>query len=211
MRSRGGYPISSTVLVLTKESDTTAGMVIEALVERGAEVARLDTGDFAQRWTVMGRIDSVGVWQGELSGPDIQVDLERISAVYYRRPSRYQVGAGLPREDRRFVEAEAHHGVGGLLSCLPCRWVSHPARIADASAKPGQLRLAAACGLRVPQTLISSSSEQVRRFVAELGAAVVYKPMSPGALRMPGGPRAVYATLLDPAPSRNGSTLRRWG
>lgn len=174
-------------------------MVIEALVERGAEVARVDTGDFPQRWTVTGRIDSAGVWRGELSGPDIKVDLERLTAVYYRRPSRYQGGAGLPRADRRFVEAEAHQGVGGLLSCLPCRWVSHPARIADASAKPGQLRLAAACGLRVPQTLISSSPEQVRRFVTEVDAPVVYKPMSPGALRTPGGPRAVYATLLDPA------------
>lgn len=185
--------------MLTKETDTTAGMVIKALVERGAEVARVDTGDFGQRWTVTGRIDSAGVWQGELSGPGIQVDLERLAAVYYRRPSRYQVGAGLSREDRRFVEAEAHHGVGGLLSCLSCRWVSHPARIADASGKPGQLRLAAACGLRVPQTLISNSPEQVRRFVAEVNAPVVYKPMSPGALRMPRGPAAVYATPLDPA------------
>lgn len=39
----------SQVLVLTKESDTTADMVIEALVERGAEVTQLDTGDFGQR------------------------------------------------------------------------------------------------------------------------------------------------------------------
>ncbi|MGH3789607.1 MAG: ATP-grasp domain-containing protein [Pseudonocardiaceae bacterium] len=100
--------------------------------------------------------------------------------------------------DRRFAEAEAHHGVGGLLSCLPCRWVSHPARIADASAKPGQLRLAAACGLSVPETLVSSSPEQVREFVA-VGGPVVYKPMSPGALWTSDAPRAVYATLLDPA------------
>ena len=186
------------MLVLTREQDTTADMVIEALVQCGAAVARLDTGDFPQRWAVTGRIDSAGVWQGGLSGPDVEVDLQRLTAVYYRRPNRYQVGAGLSPGDRRFVEAEAHHGVGGLLSCLPCRWVSHPARIADASAKPGQLRLAAACGLRVPQTLISSCPEQIRRFVTEIDGPVVYKPMSPGALRAPEGPRVVYATLLDP-------------
>ncbi|MGH3718892.1 MAG: ATP-grasp ribosomal peptide maturase [Pseudonocardiaceae bacterium] len=192
-------PISSTVLVLTNEDDTTAGMVIEALAQRGVALAQVDTGDFPQRWTVTGRIGSTGVWRGGLAGPDVEVDLESVTAVYYRRPSRYRMDAGLSPADRRFVEAEAHHGVGGMLSCLPCRWVSHPGRIADASAKPAQLRLAAACGLRVPETLISSSPDQVRAFVAELDAPVVYKPMSPGALRTPGAPRAVYATLLDPA------------
>ncbi len=193
-----------TVLVLTNEDDTTAGMVIEALAGRGAVVAQVDTGDFPQRWTVTGRIDSAGVWQGSLVGPDVAVDLELVTAIYYRRPSRYRAAAGLSSADRRFAEAEAHHGVGGLLSCLPCRWVSHPGRIADASAKPGQLRLAAACGLRVPETLISSSPEQVREFVTTLGGPVVYKPMSPGALRATGTPCAVYATLLDPA------TVEEW-
>jgi hypothetical protein len=52
--------------------------------------------------------------------------------------------------------------------------------------------------------LISSCPEQVRRFVAEVDGPVVYKPMSPGALRAPGGPAAVYATLLDP------STVDEW-
>jgi hypothetical protein len=180
-------------------------MVVEALVGRGAVVVQADTGDFPQRWTVTGRIDSAGVWQGGLVGPDVAVDLELVTVIYYRRPSRYRVAADLSLADRWFAEAEAHHGVGGLLSCLPCRWVSHSGRIADASAKPGQLRLAAACGLCVPETLISNSPEQVRGFVAALNGPVVYKPMSPGALRASDGPpRAVYATLLDPA------TVEEW-
>jgi hypothetical protein len=54
-------PIVSTVLVLTNEGDTTASMVIEALVNHGAVVTQVDTGDFPQRWTVTGRIDSAGV------------------------------------------------------------------------------------------------------------------------------------------------------
>lgn len=205
MRTRSRQaPAVSTVLVLTNEGDTTASMVIEALVGHGAVVAQVDTGDFPQRWTVTGRIDSAGVWRGALVGPDVLVDLESVTAIYYRRPSRYRVAAGGSPADRRFAEAEAHHGVGGLLSCLPCRWVSHPARIADASAKPGQLRLAAACGLSVPETLITSSPEQVREFVTEIDGPVVYKPMSPGALWASDAPRAVYATLLNPA------TVEEW-
>lgn len=64
--------------------------------------------------------------------------------------------------------------------------------------------MAAACGLRVPETLITSSPQQVREFVDEIDGPVVYKPMSPGALLAPNGPRAVYATLLDPA------TVDKW-
>lgn len=205
MRTRSRQaPAASTVLVLTNKDDTTASMVIEALVGHGAVVVQVDTGDFPQQWTVTGQIDSVGVWRGALVGSDVQVDLESVTAIYYRRPSRYRVTAGGSPADRRFAEAEAHHGVGGLLSCLPCRWVSHPARIADASAKPGQLRLAAACGLRVPETLITSSAEQVREFVTEIDGPVVYKPMSPRALRASDAPHVVYATLLDPA------TVEEW-
>lgn len=196
--------VAPTVLVLTNEDDTTAGMVTAALVRRGATVARVDTGDFPERWTVTGRIDSAGIWQGSLNGSDVEVDLELVTAVYYRRPSPYRLAAGLSSVDRRFAEAEAHHGVGGLLSCLPCRWVSHPARIADAAAKPAQLRLAAVCGLRVPETLISSSYEQIWKFVTAIGGPVVYKPMSPGALRYKDAPRVVYATVLDPA------TVEEW-
>jgi hypothetical protein len=63
---------------LTNEDDTTAGMVIEVLVQRGAAVAQVDTGDFPQRWTVTGRIDSAGMWRGGLIGPDVQMDLEMV-------------------------------------------------------------------------------------------------------------------------------------
>ncbi len=107
------------MLVLTHVQDTTADLVIEELVRWGAAVARLDTGDFPQRWTVSGRIDSTGVWQGCLVGPDVRVDLERVRAVYYRRPSRYRMSAGLSAADRRFAEAEAHQGVGAC--CRACR------------------------------------------------------------------------------------------
>jgi hypothetical protein len=106
------------VLVLTNEGDTTAGMVIDTLVRRGAVVARVDTGDFPQGWTVTGRIDSAGVWQGGLAGLGVEVDLELVTAIYYRRPSRYRVAAGLSPTDRRFAEAEAHHGGG---CCRACR------------------------------------------------------------------------------------------
>jgi MvdD-like protein with pre-ATP grasp domain len=89
MRTRSRQaPVISTVLVLTNEGDTTASMVIEALAGHGAVVAQVDTGDFPQRWTVTGRIDSAGVWQGALVGPDVQLDLESVTAIYYRRPSR---------------------------------------------------------------------------------------------------------------------------
>lgn len=149
-------------LILTAADDTTADLVADALAIRGGKTARVDVGDFPLSLSITGTIGPDGVWRGELLAADgAAVDLESIRAVYYRRPTRFRLPGHLRPAERRFAEAEAHRGLGGLLTTLPARWVSHPARIADAEAKPAQLQRAAACGFRLPRTLISNDPDQL--------------------------------------------------
>lgn len=42
----------------------------------------------------------------------------------------------MTREERQFAAAEARIGFGGVLTSLPCFWLNHPSRIADAEYKP---------------------------------------------------------------------------
>ncbi len=190
----------ATTLILTAADDTTADLVADALAVRGGKTARIDVGDFPVTLSVTGSISADGVWRGELVATDgAALDLESVGAVYYRRPTRFRLPAHLSPADRRFAEAEAHRGLGGLLAALPARWVSHPARIADAEAKPGQLRLAAACGFRLPRTLISNDPDRLREFAKEIAGPLVYKPLSSGILRAPDGLRAIYATRIEAA------------
>lgn len=190
----------ATTLILTAADDTTADLVADALAVRGGKTARIDVGDFPVSLSVTGSISADGVWRGELVTADgTALDLESVGAVYYRRPTRFRLPAHLSPADRRFAEAEAHRGLGGLLATLPARWVSHPARIADAEAKPAQLRLAAACGFRLPRTLISNNPDRLREFAKEIAGPLVYKPLSSGILREPDGLRTIYATRIEAA------------
>jgi len=190
----------ATTLIITADDDTTADLVADALAVRGGKTARVDVGDFPISLSVTGTIGPDGVWRGELlTANGAAVDLESIDAVYYRRPTRFRLPDHLRPADRRFAEAEAHRGLGGLLTALPARWVSHPARIADAEAKPAQLQRAAACGFRLPRTLISNDPDKVRAFAEQIAGPLVYKPLSPGILREPDGLRAIYTTRIEAA------------
>jgi len=190
----------TTTLILTAADDTTADLVADALAVRGGKTARVDVGDFPISLSIIGTISADGIWRGELCVADgAAVDLESIGAVYYRRPARFRLPGHLSPADRRFAEAEAHRGLGGLLTALPARWVSHPVRIADAEMKPVQLQRAAACGFRLPRTLISNDPDQVRAFAEEIAGPLVYKPLSSGILREPDGLRVIYATRIEAA------------
>jgi ATP-grasp ribosomal peptide maturase len=190
----------ATTLIVTANDDTTADLVVDALASRGGKAVPIDVGDFPINLSVTGTIGDDGVWRGEVVAADSTVlDLESIDAVYYRRPTRFRLPDHLSPADRRFAEAEAHRGLGGLLAALPTRWVSHPARIADAEAKPVQLRLAAACGFRLPRTLISNDPGRVREFAYDIAGPLVYKPLSSGILREPDGFHVIYTNRIEAA------------
>jgi ATP-grasp ribosomal peptide maturase len=190
----------AATLIVTAKDDTTADLVADALASRGGKAVLIDVGDFPINLSVTGTIGHDGVWRGEIvAAGNTVLDLESIGAVYYRRPTRFRLPGHLSPADRRFAEAEAHRGLGGLLAALPTRWVSHPARIADAEAKPGQLQLAAACGFQLPRTLISNDPDRVREFAGDIVGPLVYKPLSSGILCEPDGLRAIYANRIEAA------------
>ncbi len=65
--------------------------------------------------------------------------------------------------------------------------------VADASHKPRQLQVAAACGLRVPRSLITNDPEQVRAFAAEVGpGGLVYKALNAGPVAEKNEVKPVY-------------------
>jgi glutathione synthase/RimK-type ligase-like ATP-grasp enzyme len=88
-------------------------------------------------------------------------------------------------------------GLGGVLMSLPCRWVNHPSRIADAEYKPVQLVAAARAGLRVPATVVTNDVSSARDFATGVGGPVVYKTLASPAV--PDGDRLglIYTTGVD--------------
>jgi ATP-grasp ribosomal peptide maturase len=186
---------TGVILVVTAESDMTAGLVIDVLKSKGARVCRIDTADFPQRMSLDAGLGRSG-WQGTLATPGGTVRLEEVTAVYVRRPGIFDLPAHLSDAERRHAGLEARYGLGGVLTSLPVRWCNHPAASADCAYKPRQIADFRACGLTVPNTLVTNSPEALRRFSAG-HERIVCKPIATGVIQTGDGPRAVYTRLLS--------------
>lgn len=199
------------MLVLTKAGDTTADLVVKELDHRGMRVFRVDTSDFPRSLQVSAQFD--GSWRGELRNPDGSVDLTDIRSVYVRRPAEFVFPTSMTDAERRFAGREARRGIGGLLLCLPCSWINHPSRAADAEYKPYQLATAAACGLHVPRTVLTNVPDDADEHCVYLGSSVVYKTLGSAVVADGQRPAIIYTTDVtraDMADSRVALTAHQF-
>lgn len=204
-------PAADTVLVLTQPGDATADLVVKELDHRGARVFRVDPGDFPLAVQVSAWFD--GTWRGAIHGPDGSVDLRDIRSAYVRRPTGFRFPPSMNDAEERFAAREARRGIGGLLMSLPCTWVNHPSRAADAEYKPLQYATAAACGLDVPRTVITNIPGDADKHRAHLGASVVYKSLASATIADGPQVKVIYTnpvTASDMADSRVALTAHQF-
>ncbi|MBB5109813.1 ATP-grasp ribosomal peptide maturase [Streptomyces spectabilis] len=155
--------------------DTTADLVITELHRRQVPVVRLDPGDFPEAVTVQAGVKDTGL-TGIIRTATREARLDRVRAVYWRRPRPYTAAPGVKGQDARWCVEEARYGLGGILASLPAHYVNHPWRNRSAEYKPAQLTAAVRCGFDVPPTLLTNDLDAAREFVREHGPAV-YKPL----------------------------------
>ncbi|MGH3931108.1 MAG: MvdC/MvdD family ATP grasp protein [Pseudonocardiaceae bacterium] len=163
-----------TVLILARDLDASADEMVTALRERGTAICRVNTAWFPALLGLSAALRG-GRWSGWLRTSAHVVELEEVHAVWYRSPEAYDMPAGLSPVERQHCIREAKYGLGGVLASLPALWVNHPSRLADCAYKPVQLVRARACGLSVPDTMITNEPESVRSFAA--GGRTVTKLM----------------------------------
>lgn len=156
-----------TVLILTHPEDAHADAVEQHLKDHEVDVYRTDTTGLGGSLPLVAHLGGAAPLSGRLGG----CDLAQVRCVWHRRP-------GEPAAEEEAGAAELRAGVGGVLAALP--HLNHPADMAAAALKPHQLVTAARCGLRVPDTLVTT-----RRGAAEVHqqrhqGRVVVKPLSRG-------------------------------
>ena len=188
-----------TVLVIAQDEDATADLVVETLQARGAGVTGFDTVDFPMSVALT-------AWPADPEQPGWltvrgqRVDLGAVRSVYRRSPARFGFPEGMSGPERQFANKESTFGLGGVLAAQPWRWLDAPSAVADASYKPRQLRVAAACGLHVPRSLITNDPDQVLAFAAEVGpGGLVYKTLHGGLVTEDSSVKIVYTSRLTGA------------
>ncbi|MCP2326953.1 ATP-grasp ribosomal peptide maturase [Hamadaea flava] len=191
------------ILALTCEDDPTTDAVVAAIdaMQEPVRVMRLDTGDFPMELRLTATTAADGGWNGSLvHQAGTTLDLERVRSVYYRRPTRFRLPAGMSPADEVFAAVEARHGLGGLLASLDALWVNDPIKTAVAEYKPLQLHLGAHCGLAVPRSLLSNTHSDVADFAKSVGGPIVCKPLSSLVFTEDGQQMSKqYTTIIDPS------------
>ncbi|WP_234379743.1 ATP-grasp ribosomal peptide maturase [Streptomyces caniscabiei] len=186
------------VLVVTKELDPAADLVVDELTIRRVPVMRFDMGDFPLSMSLSVE-HAAAPWAGVLADEYRSVRLEEVRAVYYRRPRLPAVSEGLQEPHRTWADEQALAGLLGTLYALPVTWVNRPDVDGIASHKPGQLPVAAAHGLRTPRSLITTDQGVARKFCYQVDGPVICKPLMGGPLEYPDGHRTGVPThMVDP-------------
>lgn len=153
-------------LILAEEDDPCADHMIEVFRERGVPVDRVDLAWFPRALGLEARLRD-GRWTGCLYAHERRIDLEAVSAIWYRSPAAFRFPHGLTSAERSHAAIEAKMGIGGVLLSLPALRVNRPDLAATATYKPLQLAAAAAVGLVVADTIVTSRPDPIGPFVAE--------------------------------------------
>ncbi|WP_030775204.1 ATP-grasp ribosomal peptide maturase [Streptomyces sp. NRRL F-2664] len=186
------------VLVVAKEMDPAADLVVDELSTLQMPVMRFDMGDFPQGISLTAE-HTVGPWSGPLTNDLRTVRLEGVRAVYYRRPRLPLITDAIAEPHYTWAVDQALAGLLGTLYALPVLWVNRPEVDGIASHKPVQLPVAARSGLRTPRSLVTNVPQDARDFAASINGPLICKPLMGGPLNYEDGRRnGVPTHLINP-------------
>lgn len=165
------------ILILTACFDLHADVVTKRLRARSAEFIRFDPVEFptgaelSVRYSALGQIDRL------LRLGTTSVDLDALTAVWYRCP---QVPAPheeiTDRRSRALVVGEGEHFVQDVWNSLDCIWLpAHRSVCLRAQFKATQLRVAGAVGFELPPTLFTNSPDDFVEFYCKHNGNIVSK------------------------------------
>ena len=166
------------ILLCGIPTETSLAMVAEALRRRRAAHLMVN-----QRWVrelaVELSVDEAGL-QGRLTGPDLDVDLVSVTAVYLR----FMDDRWLPELEDEPPEARAraasrtfHELVGHWADITPARVINRYIAMGSNFSKPYQLQLIREHGFAVPETLVTNDPMRVIAF-RDMHGPLIYKSIS---------------------------------
>jgi MvdD family ATP-grasp ribosomal peptide maturase len=187
-----------TVLIVSKTDDNECvDLVTQAIEQRGGRVFRFDTDLFPTETRMV--MQSVrGMDRLTLTSPSEEIDLDDVTAVWYRRS---HFGGAIPESMDRQLRAasvgECRATILGLIASLPAFQMDPIAIFRHASHKQLQLQVARDLGLITPRTLTTNDPDAVRAFARQCEAGVVTKMLSSFAIfDEQGNDSVVFTTSL---------------
>ncbi len=184
------------LLILTSDKDLTADFLIVELIDRNLPYFRLN----AEELTTANYTFSLTAsrMRREISVGPRTLDLDRVTAVWYRRAIQPGPVAALSPGERIFVAGELRHLAMGLVLNPDVIWVNPIDRVSVAEHKLYQLQIARELGFRVPRTLVSRDPLELRKFAEENKSGTICKPIFHGMFFDETSSYSVYTRRVTP-------------
>jgi len=165
-----------TVLIFSSLADIHARAVMAALAKHPVEIELLDLAEYPGRLTLTLGFDGP-TRRFVLKRPGKGwLDLDKVRAVWWRRPSTFGLSNTLRDASHRSLAlSEANTAFQGLFASMDALWINSPALDTVAGHKSYQLTVAQSLGLEIPQTRMTSDPEEARAFWKECDGNVIYK------------------------------------
>jgi glutathione synthase/RimK-type ligase-like ATP-grasp enzyme len=165
------------IIILSSVEDIHASTVAKILADKGAEHRIINLSEFPMRMDIGLSFADGGPSQFALRLSDgLRLDFKQVSSVWWRRPQPFVFPPTLTDPAHRaFAQQECDFAFRGMYAASNALWINDVVRDAKASHKPWQLEVAREIGLSIPKTLITNSTEDVRRFRANAEGPVIYK------------------------------------
>ncbi|MEH2286381.1 MvdD family ATP-grasp ribosomal peptide maturase [Nostoc sp.] len=167
-----------TVLIITHSQDNESiPLVIQAIEAQGKKAFRFDTDRFPTEI-------QLDIYYGStkrviLSVDDQTLDLDEVSAVWYRRIA---IGSKIPHSmDRQLRQAslkESRVSIEGMIASIRGFHLDPMPNIRRAENKQLQLQIARDIGLDTPRTLTTNNPVAVKQFAQECQQGMITKMLS---------------------------------
>ena len=191
-----------SIAIVGSVADPHVRAVCERLVT-GARPVVIDYSAYLTRFAASIRHEPSGNVRLALDDPDIGT-LDQVRTVWWRRPLAFAHRETEDHEHRRYLDIQSEFFWTGFLALLPPNTLWYNDWRADHAADRNllQLRIATELGLTTPDTLVSSSAEEVAAF-APLHGEISFKSF--GGSRRYWRPTAIYSSDAIAALWRHGS------
>jgi glutathione synthase/RimK-type ligase-like ATP-grasp enzyme len=165
------------ILILTRDADAPAEHVAAQLRHRGASVDVLDPGRFPTAAMLSVEISRKGKARRVLTTAGRTIDLDSVTAVWFREPSPCTVDPELTDPvARRYVELESAAFSSDIWDNLGCRAVPATDTVRRlAAGKVRQLVEAGRAGFELPPTLITTDPDELLDFYCAHDGNVITK------------------------------------
>lgn len=159
--------MNNKILIITHTQDNfSIEKVTEYIEKNGFEVIRFNV-DLYPLQNKLSTVFQDGEWKTILETSENSYRLDDISAVWYRRA--YNIGNGLKEElEPKFFGAamgEVRNTLFGFLESIDVYSLGKPSIYRRLDSKEEQLKIAAKIGFAIPETCITNSPDEAKKFL----------------------------------------------